>query len=90
MNIKRTLLNTALVLVTAGTLAACDQSSDDNKVEDAMSNAGDAVEQTMDDAGDALNSAGESIEDTVTDTGNAIEDTCEEAKEGMNAKDTDC
>ena len=89
MNIKRTLLNTALVLVTAATLAACSQESED-KVEDAMSNAGDTVEQTMDDAGDALNSAGSSMEDTMTDTGNAIEDKCEEAKEGMNAKDTDC
>jgi|TARA_R110002167_G_scaffold98475_1_gene259000 hypothetical protein len=89
MNIKRTLLNTALVLVTAATLAACSQDSED-KVEDAMSSAGDTVEQTMDDAGDALNSAGNSMEDTMTDAGNAVEDTCEDIKEGTNAKDTDC
>lgn len=90
MNMKRTLLNTALVLVTAATLTACGQDADESKVESTMSNAGDAVEQTMNDAGDALNSAGEVIEDTMTDAGNAVEDTCEDAKEGMNATDTDC
>lgn len=89
MNIKLTILNTALVLVTAATLAACSQDSED-KVEDAMSSAGDTVEQTMDDAGDALNSAGNSMEDTMTDAGNAVEDTCEDIKEGANAKGTDC
>jgi len=90
MNIKRTLLNATLVLVTAGTLAACGQESDDSKVEDAMSSAGDTVEQTMDSAGEALNNAGNSIEDTMTDAGNAIEDTCENIKEGVDATDTDC
>ncbi|WP_235075874.1 hypothetical protein [Marinomonas profundimaris] len=90
MNMKRTLLNTALVLVTAATLTACGQDADESKVESTMSNAGDAVEQTMNDAGDALNSAGNAIEDTMTDAGNAVEDTCEDAKEGMNATDTDC
>jgi len=90
MNIKRTLLNTALVLVTAATLAACGQDAEENKVEDAMSNTGDAVEQTMDDAGDVLNDAGNAIEDTMTDTGNAIEDTCEEVKEGADATNTNC
>jgi predicted small secreted protein len=90
MNIKKTLLNATLVLVTAGTLAACGQDSDDNQVEDAMSSAGDTVEQTIDDAGDALNNAGDAMGDTMTDAGNAIEDTCEEAKEGVDAEDTDC
>ncbi|MCW8356185.1 MAG: hypothetical protein ACPGRG_11950 [Marinomonas sp.] len=90
MTMKRTLLNSALVLVTAATLAACGQEGEENKVEDAMSNAGDAVEQTIDDAGDALNNAGNAMEDTMTDAGNAIEDKCEEVKEGVNAADTNC
>ena len=33
---------------------------------------------------------GEKLDKTVTDTGNAIEDACEEVKEGVDAKDTDC
>ncbi|WP_439134995.1 hypothetical protein [Pseudomaricurvus sp.] len=33
---------------------------------------------------------GENIEQTADDIGNDIEDACEEAKEGMNASDTDC
>ena len=37
-----------------------------------------------------LESAGQKIDKAATDMGNAIEDTCEEAKEGMGAKDTDC
>ncbi|BFM51268.1 hypothetical protein [Marinomonas sp. THO17] len=102
MKIKRTLLHSALVLVTAGTLVACGQDSEEkNKVEDSLSQAGDAIEQTIDDAGDALNSAGESVkstmddagdslENTMTDAGNAVEDTCEQVKEKMDSKDTDC
>ncbi|PYF83447.1 hypothetical protein DFP75_102543 [Marinomonas alcarazii] len=91
MAIKRTLLNTALVLVTAATLAACGQDSEDNnKVEDAMSSAGDAVEQTMDNASEALDNAGNAVEDTMTDTGNAVEDTCEDVKEGVDAANTNC
>ena len=34
--------------------------------------------------------AGKQIDEMATDTGNAIEDACEDAKENMNAKDTDC
>lgn len=33
---------------------------------------------------------GENIEQTADDVGNDIEDACEDAKEGMNADDTDC
>ncbi len=33
---------------------------------------------------------GENIDEMTEDTGNQIEDMCEEAKEGMNAADTDC
>lgn len=90
MNIKRTLLNTALVLVTAGTLAACGQESEENKVEDTLSSAGETVEQTIDNAGEALNNAGNEAHDTMTDAGNAIEDACEEVKEGVDATNTDC
>ncbi|MGC1508912.1 hypothetical protein FT643_19090 [Ketobacter sp. MCCC 1A13808] len=33
---------------------------------------------------------GENIEETTQDAGNQIEDLCEDAKDGMDAKDTDC
>lgn len=33
---------------------------------------------------------GENIEQTYNDAGNKVEDLCEDAKEGMNADDTDC
>lgn len=33
---------------------------------------------------------GENIDEMTQDTGNQIEDMCEDAKEGMNANDTDC
>lgn len=35
-------------------------------------------------------SVGEKVDEVVTDAGNAVEDACEEAKEGVEAKDTDC
>ena len=101
MNIKKAFLNTALVLVTAGTLAACSQDSDESHVKEAMSDAGDTVEQAMDDtgdavaetidnAGDALNDAGDATEDALTDAGNAVEDACEEVKEETGAENTNC
>lgn len=34
--------------------------------------------------------AGETVDEVMTDTGNAIEDACEDVKEGVEAKDTDC
>ncbi len=37
-----------------------------------------------------MEKAGETIDDTVEDVGNKAEDACEEAKEGMEMKDTDC
>ena len=37
-----------------------------------------------------MEEAGEKIDETATDMGNKVEDACEEAKEGMNAQDTDC
>lgn len=37
-----------------------------------------------------MEEAGEKIDETTTDMGNKVEDACEEAKEGMGAKDTDC
>lgn len=33
---------------------------------------------------------GENIEQATTDIGNSIEDACEDAKEAVNANDTDC
>lgn len=38
----------------------------------------------------AMEKAGEAIDQSATDAGNAVEDVCEKAKEGVNAKDTDC
>jgi|TARA_R110000850_G_scaffold11627_3_gene39823 hypothetical protein len=37
-----------------------------------------------------LEKAGSSIDKAATDMGNKIEDACEDAKEGLKAKDTDC
>ena len=34
--------------------------------------------------------AGESVDNTMTDMGNSVEDACEDVKEGVGAKDTDC
>jgi hypothetical protein len=34
--------------------------------------------------------AGKKLDNAATDVGNAVEDKCEQVKEGMNAKDTDC
>ncbi|RLT96032.1 hypothetical protein [Ketobacter sp.] len=34
--------------------------------------------------------AGEKIDEVVTDTGNKVEDLCEDMKQEMNSKDTDC
>lgn len=34
--------------------------------------------------------AGEKIDNAVRDTGNRVEDACEDIKESVNAKDTDC
>ncbi|MGO2011051.1 MAG: hypothetical protein ACTJH9_04305 [Pseudoalteromonas sp.] len=34
--------------------------------------------------------AGERIDEAVTDVQNGVEDACEEAKEGMNAEETNC
>tara|TARA_R110000868_G_scaffold4665_1_gene29083 strand:- start:1016 stop:1210 length:195 start_codon:yes stop_codon:yes gene_type:complete len=33
---------------------------------------------------------GEKLDKTVKDAGNAVEDACEDLKEGVDAKDTDC
>ncbi|MCF7498434.1 MULTISPECIES: hypothetical protein [unclassified Pseudoalteromonas] len=34
--------------------------------------------------------AGERIDEAITDTQNAVEDACEDVKEGVNAKETNC
>lgn len=41
------------------------------------------------DEGPAEN-AGEKMDQAIKDAGNKAEDLCEDAKEGVNAKDTDC
>ncbi len=89
MNIKRTLLNTALVLVTAGTLAACGQDAEDkNTAEDTLSsNVEDSlssnVEDSLSHAGDALNSAGESVQDTMDEAGDNLESTMTDASNAV-------
>lgn len=40
--------------------------------------------------GESLDETGESIQDSAEDAGNAVEDACEEAREGVDAEDTDC
>lgn len=37
-----------------------------------------------------LEKTGESIDKAATDMGNKVEDACEDAKEGLGTKDTDC
>jgi predicted small lipoprotein YifL len=37
-----------------------------------------------------LEKAGKSIDNTATDMGNKVEDACEDAKKGLNMKDTNC
>lgn len=37
-----------------------------------------------------LEKAGQNIDKAATDIGNKVEDTCEDAKEGMGAKNTNC
>ncbi|WP_158972466.1 hypothetical protein [Paraglaciecola sp. L3A3] len=49
-----------------------------------------ACDGKAENAGEKADEAIESVKDAAKDTGNAIEDLCEDAKEGVNAKDTDC
>ena len=37
-----------------------------------------------------MEKAGEKIDNATTDLGNNVEDACENLKEGLNAKDSDC
>lgn len=37
-----------------------------------------------------LEKAGQSVDNAATDMGNTVEDACEDAKEGVGAKNTDC
>lgn len=50
----------------------------------------DRDEGPAEEAGEAMDEAGERLEDTAENAGNAVEDACEEAKEGVDAEDTDC
>jgi predicted small secreted protein len=40
--------------------------------------------------GKAIDDAGENTQDAAKKAGNAVEDACEDAKEGVDANDTDC
>ncbi len=40
--------------------------------------------------GESLDETGEEIQESAEDAGNAVEDACEEAREGVDAEDTDC
>lgn len=40
--------------------------------------------------GESLDETGEAIQESAEDAGNAVEDACEEAREGVDAEDTDC
>ena len=75
-------LKTLLVAGFALSLAACG----DNDAEDA----GEKVDEMVSDAGDAAEDAGDEMKDMAEDAGNAIEDACEDVKEGMDAEDDDC
>lgn len=38
----------------------------------------------------AMEKAGEKVDETTTDIGNAVEDLCEDAKDKLNSKNSDC
>jgi hypothetical protein len=82
MTFIKKLSTTMITLVAVLGLAAC--------TGDKAETAGEKVDEMAHDAGNAMKDAGDKMGDMATDAGNAIEDACEEAKEGVNAKDTDC
>ncbi|ARD44286.1 hypothetical protein [Colwellia sp. PAMC 21821] len=82
MTFIKKLSTTLITFVAVFGLAACS----DDKAE----TAGEKVDKMVHDAGNAVEDAGDKVGDMATDAGNAIEDACEDAKEGVNAKDTDC
>ncbi|MDU0352974.1 hypothetical protein RS130_02660 [Paraglaciecola aquimarina] len=49
-----------------------------------------ACDGEAENAGEEVDDAMSKVEEKAKDAGNAIEDLCEDAKEGVNAKDTDC
>lgn len=50
----------------------------------------EANDGAAENAGEALDEAGEEMKDAGQDAANAVEDACEDAKEGVDAEDTDC
>jgi hypothetical protein len=50
----------------------------------------DVDEGPAEEAGESLDEAGEKIEDAGDDAANAVEDACEDAREGVDAEDSDC
>ena len=50
----------------------------------------DVDEGPAEETGEALDDAGAALRDSGEDARNAIEDACEEAREGVDAEDTDC
>lgn len=74
---KRSVLTLAVLLLFGVTLSvtSCrDQKKNDNKVEQALDDAGDAVDNAADATGDALDDAGDAVKDAADDTKDAIKD----------------
>lgn len=83
---RKTLATLLVLILSAGIVACGEQKSAEEmgkKVDETMTDAGNAIEDAAEDVGDK-------VDEAVTDTGNAIEDKCEEMKESMNAEDPDC
>jgi uncharacterized lipoprotein YehR (DUF1307 family) len=79
---KLKFLTTSLIALTAVlALSACDSKPE---------TAGEKVDEAITDVGNAVEDAGEKVGEAATDAGNAIEDACENIKEGVKAKDKDC
>jgi predicted small secreted protein len=50
----------------------------------------DTDDGPAEETGRAVDETGENIREAAEDTRNAVEDACEDAKEGVDAEDTDC
>lgn len=50
----------------------------------------DVDEGPVEETGEELDEAGDELEDAGDEMARAVEDACEEAKEGVDAEDTDC
>lgn len=73
MIMKKTFLTLGLATALVFGFTSCTEKKQD-KAEDKMEDAGDAIEDAADDTGDA-------IEDAADDTGDAMEDTADDVKD---------